>query len=224
MYLRIGHRGAPHAAPENSLAGFQAALAFSPDMVEMDVRVCKDGTAVVIHDEKVDRTTDGRGKVVRLTLKEMRGCRLANGEPVPTFAEALDLLKGKVDVKVDVKDVGIEDVVVSELRRVGVIRQAVVIAYGRKSLAAFKDECPSLRTEVGGIFSRHQRGTAITDAQRTGAGILSVRHAIVTAKFAKECVEKGLDIHAWTVNDRQTAERLYGIGVGAFATDRLDLV
>jgi glycerophosphoryl diester phosphodiesterase len=224
MFLRIGHRGAPHAAPENSLAGFKAALTYSPDMVEMDVRVSKDGTAVIMHDEKVDRTTDGRGKVIRMTLKDLRVCKLANGEPVPTLAEALDLLKGLVDVKIDVKDVGIEDVVVHELRRVGVVRQAVVIAYGRKALAAFKNECPSLRTEVGGVYSRHQRGSAITSATQTGAEILSVRHAIVTAKFAKECVDKNLAIHAWTINDRPTAERLHALGVAAVATDRLDLV
>ncbi len=224
MYLRIGHRGAPHVAPENSLAGLQAALAYSPDMVEMDVRVSKDGVAVVMHDEKIDRTTNGRGKVVRKTLAELRGFRLANGEPVPTFAEAVELLKGRTELKVDVKDVGIEDVVVRELRRAGVVRQSVVIAYGRKALEGFKGECPTLRTEVGGVYSRHQRGAAVGIALQSGAWALSVRHAIISARFAKECLEKGLAIHAWTVNDRTTAERLHGLGIPAVATDRLDIV
>jgi glycerophosphoryl diester phosphodiesterase len=224
MYLRIGHRGAPHKAPENSLAGIEAALAFGPDMVEMDVRVSKDGVAVVMHDEKVDRTTNGRGKVVRKTLKELRECRLANGEPIPTFAEAVDLLKDRAELKVDVKDVGIEDVVMRELRRAGIVRQTIVIAYGRKALEGYRNECPTLRTEVGGVYSRHHRGAAIGIAAQAGASVLSVRHAIVSARFAKDCLAKGLAIHAWTVNDRPTAERLHALGVAAVATDRLDIV
>ncbi|HTM68907.1 MAG TPA: glycerophosphodiester phosphodiesterase family protein [Candidatus Binatia bacterium] len=224
MYLRIAHRGAPHLAPENSLKGFEAALAFSPDMVEMDVRVSRDGRVVVMHDPTVDRMTTGRGKVALKTLAQLRECRLGNGEPVPTMTEAVDLLKGKADLKIDVKDVGIEDLVVAELRRAGVVRRTIVIAYGRRALRAFKDGCPALRTEVGGVHSRYVRGYAVADALATGALILSTRHKIVTPDFAADCRERGLAIHAWTVNDKKEAARLAGLGIEALATDRLDVI
>jgi len=224
MYLRIAHRGAPHLAPENSLKSFEAALPFSPDMVEMDVRVSRDGHVIVMHDATVDRMTTGRGKVVLKTLAQLRACRLGNGEPVPTMAEAVDLLKGKTDLKIDVKDVGIEDLVVNELRRAGVVRRAIVIAYGRKALVAFRDLCPTLRTEVGGVFSGRSRGSAMADAIQTGASILSTRHKIVTPTFVQECRTKGLAIHAWTVNDKKSAARMADLGVEAVATDRLDIV
>lgn len=224
MYLRIAHRGAPHLAPENSLKSFEASLAFSPDMVEMDVRVSRDGHVVVMHDQTVDRMTTGRGKVVLKTLAQLRACKFGNGESVPTMAEAVDLLKGKADLKVDVKDAGIEDLVVDELRRAGVVRRTIVIAYGRKALAAFKALCPSLRTEVGGVFSGRNRGSAIADALRTGATVLSTRFKIVTPDFVKECRANGLAIHAWTVNDRRSAARMAELGVDAVATDRLDIV
>jgi glycerophosphoryl diester phosphodiesterase len=221
---RIAHRGAPHEAPENSLEGFEAALRFSPDMVEMDVRVSKDGELVIMHDPTVDRTTSGRGKVVRMTMRQLRECRLANGEAVPTFAEAVALLKGRSDLKVDVKDVGIEDFVAEELRRAGVVRRTIVIAYGERSLAAFRAACPGLRTEVGGIHSHHQRGGAIALAARVGATVISTRHGVVSRKFSDDCRAKGLAIHAWTVNDAATAARMRGMGVAAVATDRLDIV
>ncbi|HTK05422.1 MAG TPA: glycerophosphodiester phosphodiesterase family protein [Candidatus Eisenbacteria bacterium] len=224
MYLRIAHRGAPHLAPENSLKSFEASLAFSPDMVEMDVRVSRDGHVVVMHDQTVDRMTTGRGKVILKTLAQLRACRFGNGEHIPTMAEAVDLLKGKAELKVDVKDVGIEDLVVGELRRAGVVRCTIVIAYGRKALAAFKDLCPSLRTEVGGVFSGRNRDPAIADALQTGATVLSTRYKIVTPDFVKECRANGLAIHAWTVNDRKAAARMTDLGVDAVATDRLDIV
>lgn len=224
MYLRIAHRGAPHLAPENSLKGFEAALAFSPDMVEMDVRVSRDGRVVVMHDPTVDRMTTGRGRVVLKTLAQLRECKLGNGEPVPTMAEAVDLLKGRADLKVDVKETGIEDLVIAELRRAGMVRRAIVIGYGRKALKAFKDGCPTLRTEVGGVHAKYVRGSAIGDALATGALILSICHRAVTPAFAKECKERGIALHAWTVNDKKEAARLDGLGIEAIATDRLDIV
>lgn len=224
MVLRIAHRGAPHVAPENSLAGFSAALGFEPDMVECDVRLTRDGMVVIMHDPTVERTTSGHGKVSRLSFAEIRSYRLANAEPVPTLAEFLELLKKQCGMKVDVKESGMEAAVVEELRRAGAIRQTTVIAYGRRSLAAFRAAAPGLRTEVGGVYARHRRRPAIADAKRTGATIISARHTVVTAAFAEECHAKGLAIHAWTVNDAKTAAHLDALGVEAVATDRLDLV
>lgn len=224
MILRIAHRGAPNLAPENSLKGFAAALGFGPDMVECDVRLTRDGKVVIMHDPTVERTTSGHGKVERLSFAEIRSYRLANGEPVPTLAEYLDLLKGKCGLKIDVKAGGMEGAIVEELRGAGVIRQAIVIAYGRKALAEFRTAAPGLRTEVGGIYARHLRGPAIADAERTGATVISARHTVVTKSFVTECAAKGLTVHAWTVNDPKVAAQLAAIGVEAVATDRLDLV
>ena len=110
MTLRIAHRGAPHFAPENSLQGFQKALTFSPDMVELDLRLTGDGHAVCIHDKTINRMTDGKGKVGKMTLEKLRTFRLHNGEQIPTFAEALEVLHGKADLKIDVKQRGMEGI------------------------------------------------------------------------------------------------------------------
>lgn len=225
MTLRIAHRGAPHFAPENSLEGFHKALTFSPDIVEMDLRLTRDGHAVVIHDKTINRMTDGKGKVGKMTLEKLRTFKLDNGEPIPTFAEALEVLHNKAEIKLDVKQHGMEEIVVRALRRMGILRNTIVIAYGRKSLLDFRREGgPQLRTEVGGIYARHRRLQAIPTALRTGAGIISIRHTLVSAKFAEKCHSKGVAIHAWTVNTKKDAERMRSLGIAAIATDRLDLV
>lgn len=105
--LVIAHRGDWRGAPENSLQGFQNCIERGIDIVELDVRRTKDGALVVLHDETVDRTTNGRGKVSELTLDEVRKLRLRNGLgrvtelQIPTFEEVLLLCKDKVLIHLD---------------------------------------------------------------------------------------------------------------------------
>jgi glycerophosphoryl diester phosphodiesterase len=89
----IAHRGGPAYAPENTLAAFRLAIALGVDWLEMDVQMTKDGMLVVIHDETVDRTTNGIGSVADLTLSQIRALDAGNGEQVPTFAEVIALSK-----------------------------------------------------------------------------------------------------------------------------------
>jgi glycerophosphoryl diester phosphodiesterase len=93
----IAHRGA-HAGlsgrfPENTMAAFRNAVALGADWLELDVQMTRDGALVVIHDETVDRTTNGSGQVADLTLAEIRALDAGNGEQVPTFKEVIDLAR-----------------------------------------------------------------------------------------------------------------------------------
>ncbi len=102
--LRIGgHRGAPDIAPENTLAGFEAARALGADYVEMDVQRCADGALVVIHDPTVDRTTDGSGAVATLALDDLLRLDAGSwfspqfaGQRIPTFLEFLRWIEARV--------------------------------------------------------------------------------------------------------------------------------
>jgi len=106
----VGHRGAPSHAPENTLASHDAAIALGATVVEFDVRYTKDGHFVVIHDSTVNRTTDGRGRVSRLTLREIKALDAGSwmgpeytGIRVPTLREALRNIKGRAAVDIDFK-------------------------------------------------------------------------------------------------------------------------
>jgi len=89
----IAHRGGRLYEPENTIAAFHHAIDTGADWIEMDVQQTKDGELVVIHDETVDRTTDGAGRVEDLTLEQIRTLDAGNGEQVPTFQEVIDLAK-----------------------------------------------------------------------------------------------------------------------------------
>jgi len=108
--LKIGHRGAKGYEPENTLRSFQKALELNVDAVELDVRRTKDGAIVVIHDAEVDRTTNGKGLVSELTLKEIKELDIEKGEKIPTLEEALDFLDKKVKIFIELKEIGMKRV------------------------------------------------------------------------------------------------------------------
>ena len=95
LKLKVGHRGARAYEPENTLRSFRKALELGVNAVELDVRRTKDGELVVIHDDKVDRTTNGRGLVNELTLEEIEKLDAGKGEKIPTLEEALEFLDKK---------------------------------------------------------------------------------------------------------------------------------
>lgn len=103
----VAHRGNWHAAPENSIEGIEKAIDLGVDMVEVDVRKTKDGKLVLMHDETVERTTNGKGKVADLTLAELKQLRLKMNSGqltdtrIPTFEEAMAFAKDKVLINVD---------------------------------------------------------------------------------------------------------------------------
>lgn len=91
----FGHRGYPAKFAENSLEGFRYAVSHGGEGVEFDVHLTKDGVPVVMHDEKIDRTTDGRGWIKDFTLSELRQFHLQNGESIPELKELFTILEHK---------------------------------------------------------------------------------------------------------------------------------
>ncbi len=105
--LVVAHRGDWRNAPENSLQAFQNCIDMGVDMIELDLHMSKDSVLFLMHDNTVDRTTNGHGKVSDLTAAELKSLRLRAGHGVvtrheiPTFEEALNLCKGKILINVD---------------------------------------------------------------------------------------------------------------------------
>lgn len=136
--LVSAHRtaGAPGViAPEDSLAGIRAAIAVGADMTEMDARPSSDGTLVLMHDDTVDRTTSGTGRVDEMTLAELRALSLRSDafmgdfscERVPTFAEALEIAAGRITIIVEPKTDSI-DLLIADIQAAGALDGVVVDA------------------------------------------------------------------------------------------------
>jgi glycerophosphoryl diester phosphodiesterase len=103
--LVLGHRGYSAKYPENTLLAFKKAIEAGADGVELDVWLTKDGEVVVIHDETVDRVSNGTGKVKEMTLDELKALDFGNGEKIPTLEEVFEALPGDVVINIEIKDI-----------------------------------------------------------------------------------------------------------------------
>jgi glycerophosphoryl diester phosphodiesterase len=141
----VAHKGFNAVAPENTIAAFDAAARVGGDYMELDVRPTRDGELILMHDAKVDRTTNGKGAVRDTTLADIRTLDAGNGQQVPTFREAL--LWGKKAgrrIDVDHKDGAVEDVA-KVIRETGMTKM-VVIEGPRERLARFAELLPGVDT------------------------------------------------------------------------------
>jgi len=100
----IAHRGASADAPENTLAAFQLALDVSADGIELDVMLSKDKQLVVIHDDTIDRTTNGSGRVSDMTLEELQSFDAGDGQKIPSLKEVFDQFGSKFLINIELKN------------------------------------------------------------------------------------------------------------------------
>ena len=144
------HRGGLKHAPENTLAAFRSGIAQGADFLEFDVQRTRDGALVVIHDETVDRTTDGSGTVGDLTLEEIRTLDAGGGERVPTFGEVIALAKADgVRVMPEAKSPelypGLEEQMLQELRETEYLDQAVIQSFDADALERLRALDPDVK-------------------------------------------------------------------------------
>ncbi|WP_409292776.1 glycerophosphodiester phosphodiesterase family protein [Peribacillus sp. SCS-37] len=153
------HRGVPSKAPENTMTSYRLAYNLGADMIETDVQKTKDGHLVIMHDDTVNRTTDGTGKVEDLTLEEIRaldaGIKFSpefRGEKVPLFKEFLDEFKGKpVVLLIELKKAGYEDQVLTEIEEAGMTDQVVLQSFALDSMQNVNKLNPEL--PIGYLYS-----------------------------------------------------------------------
>jgi len=146
----IAHRGGPVYAPENTLAAFRQAIADGADWLEMDVQMTKDGVLVVIHDEIVDRTTNGSGQVGELMLAQIRALDAGQGEQVPTFEEVIALAReAGVGLMPEAKSPhlypGIEAKMVEAIAKADYVDRTVIQSFHPQTLEAIYDLNPDIQ-------------------------------------------------------------------------------
>ncbi|MDG6990275.1 MAG: glycerophosphodiester phosphodiesterase [Nitrososphaerota archaeon] len=203
----VAHRGASGRLPENTFASFELAAEVKADMIELDIHPSKDGTLVVMHDETVDRTTDGSGRISEMTLEEIKRLNAAaksshgRSEPVPTFAEVLGRFSGRMPLAVEVKHgssmyPGVEKMVVDELRSHGAEDKVELISFDLDCLLNLKREEPSLKT--GFIFIGNMASSA--DMVRGRVDALHGRWNFVTRQQVDYAKKLGFPTFVWTVD------------------------
>lgn len=227
------HRGASAYAPENTIPAFKLALEQGADGIELDLQRTADGELVVIHDETINRTSNGFGKVVDLTLEELRRCDFSNGfighhnTRIPTLAETLDLLgPAGVVINIELKNTiqlypGMEDEALEMVKAAGLLDRVVFSSFNHFSLANLRD-----RVQPGNIGLLYADG--LYDpwiyAGWFGAGALHPHVRVLQQPhYLWLCHEAGIKVHTWTVDEPEDIEHLVSQGVDAIVTNFPDV-
>jgi glycerophosphoryl diester phosphodiesterase len=232
--LVVAHRGASGLAPENTLAAFRLALELGTSAVECDVHLSADGAPLIIHDDRVDRTTNGSGAVAGLTLAQLRALdagawfapRFA-GERLPTLAEVLDVAAGRARVFVELKVGGGAPLVDAALAPISAgSAEVAIISFDPEIVQLVAQRRPDL--PLGFLVSRqhvtrHGAAAVIAHARELGAGFVSPHEAAVDEPFLTQAHAAGLPVSVWTVDDPRRMELLAALGVDAITTNRPDV-
>jgi glycerophosphoryl diester phosphodiesterase len=228
--LIVAHRGASGHAPENTLAAFRKAVTLGATFIETDLQLTRDTHFVAIHDETVNRTTNGQGAVHDLSLAEIRRLDAGSwfgseftGERVPTLEEALEFAK-KHDVVfyLELKPAGSwggEHALIGALRESGEIARTIVISFDTGILAALRKIEPTLMT---GVLYDGQLTDPLDAALEVGARQVVVRGDLVTPWMIAEARRKDLQVVCWTINHPAHMRSLVAAGVDGIMSDYPD--
>jgi glycerophosphoryl diester phosphodiesterase len=229
----IAHRGFSGAAPENTIAAVRAAIAVNADMVEIDVTLTSDGHVVVIHDETLDRTTNGSGEIFQFTLAELRELDAGSwfdpgfaGEPIPTLDDVLDEVEGRILLNVEIKseavDRGVVEKVAATIRKHGMINEVVISSFSPTALRQMRSEAPEIRTAVLYNKKFHQGRDAVDIVTDLGASVFNIKRQRLTRKMLQRCRQHDIPVGIYTVNKPRRMRSLVEKGVGAIFTDHPD--
>lgn len=230
----IAHRGFSGAAPENTLAAFQKAIEIGSDMIELDVQLSKDGNLVVLHDDTLERTTNGQGRVVDYTLQELKKLDAGSwfgeqfsGERIPTLKEVLELARGRVLVNIEIKhpDHGqypITDLAgqaLKEVKNAGMIDRVIFSSFNPAALEWIKKNEP--RVWVALLY--HRTWNSIVEV--TGGkeySILNLRNSYLTKTRINKIHQEGLKVNVYTVNSEEELEQFVSWSVDGIITNHAD--
>ena len=228
--LLIAHRGASGYAPENTLAAFRKAVAMGLGFIETDLQLSRDARFVAIHDDTVNRTTNGQGSVHDLTLAELRRLDAGSwfgssfvGERIPTLEETLEFAKRHdVVFYLELKPGGSwggEHALIGALRESGEYARVVVISFDSALVAAVRRVEPTLMT---GLLCDGQIDKPIEKTLEIGARQLVIRGNLVTPAMIAEAKRHDLQVICWTVNHPAHLRLLASAGVAGIMSDYPD--
>ena len=219
--FRIGHRGAAGHAPENTLAALELAIEYGVDMVEFDVRRSADGALVLLHDDSVDRTTNGEGSIEELSRSVLRELDAGGGERIPLLEEALACLSGRAGVMIELKVRGIAADVCALVKAADFQGNVIYASF-------FHEELLLVRRLIGDAFTLAliedvpiPYTAFATAAQATHVGLAL---DAVTPSLVKAFQEQGFKVFVYTVDEPEDIGRMKQLGVDGIISNFPDRI
>jgi len=247
--IAFAHRGGSQLWPENTMASFQGAVGLGYRYLETDVNLTKDGVMVTIHDATVDRTTDSSGVVRALPLAELRrldaGYRFSpdggktypfrgQGVSIPTLAEVVEAFPN-VSLNIDLKqhDAALIEAMASFIEERGLHDRLLIACFADGVIQAFRRRTEGRVATAAGAWETRRFWLAsrlgLTKLIRPAYDALQVpprmgRLTVVDRRLLGAAHRRGLQVHAWTVDERPEMSRLLALGVDGIMSDRPDLL
>ncbi|MDR2022319.1 MAG: glycerophosphodiester phosphodiesterase [Hungatella sp.] len=224
MIQITAHRGSSREAPENTMAAMSKAIDDLADYVEIDVQETKDGVVVLGHDISLKRVSGINRTISSYTFEELQHLDVGKwfsddfeGERIPSLEETMKLCKGRININIEIKDLGrgsgLPDKVFELIEKYQMKEQCVVTSVRLPYLTRIKELDPEIRT--GYIISAAYGDYYSSDA----IDFISLRSSFVSERLVEAAHKKGKAVHAWTVKNKSEMERMKMLGVDNIITD-----
>ncbi len=223
------HRGFSSAAPENTMYAFQEAVDIGSDYIELDVQLSADGEVVVIHDSKVDRTTDGKGKVADMTYAELQKLSAAYkyssdevyfDAKIPLLSEVLEEVGDDILLNIEIKDTGntalTTEKTVELVLEYGLESRCYITSFSYNVLKKVKQLEPKIKT---GLIA-NTAATAFTRMENVDA--ISINYLLATPSVINTAHQNGKRVFVWTVDNEDDMKKMIALGVDNIITNRPD--
>ena len=227
------HRGASAYAPENTMEAYFLANQYGADGIELDVQLSRDGELVVIHDEKINRTSDGQGLVRTLTLKQLRSYNYNRTRPehihadIPTLREVLLYVRDntQMTVNIELKNgvffyPGLEEKTVELVRKLGMQDRIIYSSFNHYSIRKIRQIEPKAR--CGLLYSGGFIGVPKYAANLGVNALHPAWYCLQYPDYLEDCRKYHLDLNVWTVNEEDMMLQLCKAGVNALITNYPD--
>jgi glycerophosphoryl diester phosphodiesterase len=214
--------------PENTLISFERGLELGADWIELDVHLSRDGALIVIHDETLDRTTNGHGLVRDHTLAELRTLDAGSGQHILTLGEVLAWARERetiVDIEIKNAPVyyaGIEDKVVAAVSAASMTDDVIVISFDHAAVKRVHELEPRITTGV--LYACRPIDAGVGLARAAGADAVLPHWAYVRREDVASAHAAGLSVAPWTTSDPQAMRQLIACGVDAIGTNHPDIL
>lgn len=225
------HRGFSGEYPENTMLAFKKAFEVGCDGIELDVHLSKDGKLVVIHDEKLDRTTDATGYVKDFTLAELQSINAGSKEcfeRIPSFEEyclwVKDLpLETNIEIKTNLHYYAdIEEKLIAMLKKYDLMKKCIISSFNHATLWKVKTLAPELR--CGCLLNSRGMGNAGTYVETMGMQYYHPDCTTLEEAVVQDCHAHGIGVNVWTINDMASLQAVMKWNVDGIITNYPNIV
>lgn len=231
MIHNIAHRGASAYEPENTLRAFERAIQMGATMLELDIHLSRDGHPIVIHDAEVSRTTNRKGQVSDITLKQIRDLDAGKGERVPTLTEVIDLTRDRAKLYIELKGQRTPGPVVDALSSMAFMDQVIISSFYPWLIQKIKFLNPKIRTSIL-IRSEDQKADFVEWALAVAADFvhpaweneIPTPSKLLTPDMIINIRRQGLGLIIWQEDRPSELQELVKLGPDGICTNTPDVL